>query len=84
MGKHMYLKVADYQNYHKLNSDLLLDGGYELSSSAFNEGRHMNKLEINESTANTLEEAKDKYAKRSINRELKKGNYHVFRHDIKE
>jgi len=82
--KHMYLKVADYQNYHKLNSDLLLDGGYELSTSAFNEGRHMNKLEINESTANTLEEAKDKYAKRSINRELKKGNYHVFRHDIKE
>ena len=80
----MYSKVAGYQTNNALSSNLLFDGGHELSTSVLPEGKHLNNLIIDESEASTLEEAKDKYAKRNINKELKKGNHHIFRESLKK
>jgi len=82
--KHMYLKVAAYQTNNALSSNLLFEGGYELSTSVLPEGRHLDSLNIDGSEASTLDEAKDKFAKRNINKELKKGNHHIFRESLKK
>ena len=82
--KHMYSKVAAYQTNNALSSNLLFEGGYELSTSVLPEGRHLDSLNIDGSEASTLEEAKDKFAKRNINKELKKGNHHIFRESLKK